>query len=102
MRDEVWNKLAEARGHANIESYLRTAYVEQQHSMFAIATELECNPGTIRQMLDRFDIEVRPRKEVPKIPVKELRNLPYGELMKRYKVGRTTLIKMKKALKIHS
>ena len=102
MRDEVWNDIARAKGFDSVEALLREWYVKQKLSMLHIALDLNCNPGTIKAFLGRFDIPIRPRRIVPDIPKKQLKTLAVQVLVRKYSIGRSTIFKLKKEAKDHS
>ena len=98
MKDELWDARARALGFDSMKDLLTKKYLEQNMSILEVADSIPCAYGTARTLMFQNKIEVRTQKELPKVPVKELRGMTVREIKAKYKIGHSTAWRMKKAV----
>lgn len=101
LKDALYNKIAQAKGYANIKDMLEDLYSTKGLSQTMIADLVGCSLPTIKTLREQHGIESKPKALAEKliIPKKELKKQSCIKLATKYKTSKSTIWRLKREAK---
>jgi predicted DNA-binding protein (UPF0251 family) len=99
LNDNHWNQYAKTFGFSDMRKMLQKIYIDDKMSLETCAEELDISIYTTKRLIQRFIIDsVVPKKKLA-ISEVELKRNTLGQIASKYGVSRSTIWRLRKAIK---